>query len=159
MANVPLFLQRLSAEQRTAAESIATVIDHKLNSVADGVFCRISLDEITKGLEPGLSSIVAQEIDGTVVCVKFHLKPPLDRFHSAWIARAIHEAEYSFQCVVGVKREDIYTTTIQQFDALPEEMRLAAAGVAPEAALEFVLENEKAYDPGHFDSDGFRIAG
>ena len=82
---------------------------------------------------------------------------PAEKFNYSWLASKILEAERLFQSEIYTRRNGVYRK-MTQFDTIDQPARLVAFGGDSKAALKYVLDNEREFNPDMFDEDGFVVS-
>ena len=154
MINRPLFLERLIDELDATAKAICIAIDRVFDSAQENTPCTVSRDEIIKCISEDIRDNITGGIPNRIVALKSGAREPVNRFHSAWLSKAIREAERKYGCMVGMKVGERYVRK-SQFAELSPQIRVVAAGEDPEGAVMYILREEREFDPNMFDQDGF----
>jgi len=159
MSSEKLLLRNLAQLLDQSAAAISETIDRTLDSVREKTPVQVDHDRLAGAIPREVIGIVIRDIPPRLLAIRFAPKQPITNLHSAWIVRAIHEAERRCDCQVGIEIDGVYVHPHDQFPQLGQEIRLVSFGEDPAGALRYVVSEDDKFDPELFDQDGYTRAG
>jgi len=152
-----IFLQDLQSKVTNLSSRIGKTIDNFMYSAKVEMPFEIDREKFIESIPAEIVGEVQGIIPDQVYGLIFDLKMPAEKFNYSWLASKILEAERLFRSEIYARRNGVYRK-MTQFDIIDKPACLVAFGGESKAALGYVLDNEKKFEPDMFDEDGYLIS-
>lgn len=153
-----VFLQDLQSQVTNLSLCIGKTIDNFMNSAKIDMPFEIDREKFIGAIPVEIRVEVQKRIPDRLFALTFNLKAPEEKLNYSWLSSKIFQAERLYGSEIYTRKKEIYGK-MAQFDKIDQPARLLAFGGDSKAALKYVLDNERKFNPDMFDEDGFTISG